>query len=119
MVLFRRRLSVETITKAYNVAASAFFLVVAVSLLLVFIEHRPLLTVAFETTSAFGTVGLSMAQPGMVTSISGLFSDWGKLLIIFTMFAGRVGPLTVGAALISLGLSEPAFRFPEEKVLIG
>jgi trk system potassium uptake protein TrkH len=119
VVFFRRRLSSETIVKAFNVAASAFLLVAAVSLLISCIETEPLLTIAFETTSAFGTVGLSMSKPGMVTSISALFTDASKYLIILTMFAGRVGPLTVGAALISLGTTEPSYRYPEEKVLIG
>ena len=91
----------------------------AVSLFLVYLEKESLLHVAFEATSAFGTVGLSMAMPGMVTSISALFSSFGKFLIILTMFAGRVGPLTVGAAMLSLGVSELAYRYPEDKVLIG
>ena len=91
----------------------------AVSLFLVYLEKESLLHVTFEATSAFGTVGLSMAMPGMVTSISALFSSFGKFLIILTMFAGRVGPLTVGAAMLSLGVSELAYRYPEDKVLIG
>ena len=119
VVFCRRRLSLETITKAFNVTICAFLLVISVSLFLVYLEHEPLLRVVFETTSAFGTVGLSMSKPGMVTSISGLFSRVGKFLIILTMFAGRVGPITVGAALVAVGASEPNYRYPEEKVLIG
>ncbi len=119
VVFCRRRLSLETITKAFNVAICAFLLVISVSLFLVYLEHEPLLRVVFESTSAFGTVGLSMSKPGMVTSISGLFSGVGKLLVILTMFAGRVGPITVGAALVAVGVSEPSYRYPEEKVLIG
>ena len=41
----------------------------------------------FEATSAFGTVGLSMGLTPELSSI-------GRILIIFTMFAGRLGPLT-------------------------
>jgi len=119
VLLFRRRLSVDTITKAYNVATSAFFLVLTVTFFLLYLEGEPLLTLIFETTSAFGTVGLSMSKPGMVTSISGLFSVTGKLLIILTMFAGRVGPITVGAALMAIGASKAPYRYPEGRVLIG
>ena len=119
VIFLKRRLSLDTITKAFNVAATAFLLVITVSLFLVYLEKESLLHVTFEATSAFGTVGLSMAKPGMVTSISALFSSFGKFLIILTMFAGRVGPLTVGSAMLSLGVSEPAYRYPEEKVLIG
>jgi trk system potassium uptake protein TrkH len=119
VTLSRRRLSGDTIMKAFNVAAAAFLLVITVSLLLVYLEDEPLLHIIFETTSAFGTVGLSMAKPGMVTSISALFSSLGKFLIILTMFAGRVGPITVGAAMLAIGTSEPGYHYPEEKVLIG
>jgi trk system potassium uptake protein len=119
VVILKRRLSPDTIAKAFNVAATAFLLVIVVTVTLGYLEPESLLRVTFETTSAFGTVGLSMTKPEMVTSISALFSPWGKLLIILTMFAGRVGPITVGAALLSLGVSEPAFRYPEDRVMIG
>ena len=55
--------------------------------------------ILFETTSAFGTVGLSMGYDGGVTSFAGLFSVASKYLIIITMLFGRVGPLVVLAAL--------------------
>jgi trk system potassium uptake protein TrkH len=119
VILFKRRLSPDTITRAFNLGATAFLLVMTMSLSLVYLENEPLLHVTFEATSAFGTVGLSMSKPGMVTSISGLFSDTGKLLIILTMFAGRVGPITVGAALVAIGASETRYRYPEGRVLIG
>jgi len=119
VVIRKRRLSPDTVAKAFNVAATAFLLVVAVTLTLGYVEPESLLRVTFETTSAFGTVGLSMTKPGMVTSISALFSPFGKLLIILTMFAGRVGPITVGAALLSLGVTEPTYRYPEDRVMIG
>lgn len=57
------------------------------------------LKVAFETFSAFGTVGLSMGFTGGVTSLSAIFSVPSKLLIILTMLVGRLGPLTLLAAL--------------------
>ncbi|WP_269138836.1 potassium transporter TrkG [Treponema vincentii] len=43
---------------------------------------------AFETVSAFATVGLS-------TGITAQFSVAGKLILVFLMFIGRVGPLTI------------------------
>ncbi|MCA9385442.1 hypothetical protein KC717_02215 [Candidatus Dojkabacteria bacterium] len=51
--------------------------------------------ILFEAISAFGTVGLSMGYSGSVTSFSGILSDPSKLLIIITMFFGRLGPLTI------------------------
>ena len=72
----------------------------------------------FETTSAFGTVGLSTGTPGSVLSLSGHFAPTGKLLIIAMMFMGRVGPLTLAVAL-ARGRPRPRLRYPEGKVLIG
>ncbi len=66
----------------------------------------------FETTSAFGTVGLSTG----VTPHLGLF---GRLLITSIMFAGRVGPLTLTLALGRNPTDMQVFRYPEEEVMIG
>jgi len=60
--------------------------------LLLLTESFPIYQVVFEATSAIGTVGLST---GITSSLSAL----GKLIVIGLMFAGRVGPLSVGTAL--------------------
>jgi trk system potassium uptake protein len=73
----------------------------------------------FETTSAFGTVGLSMGHPGSVVNLSGSFTAGGKLLIMVMMFTGRVGPLTLAFALARRGSHRANIRYPEGKVLIG
>lgn len=57
------------------------------------------LKILFEVVSAFGTVGLTMGYPGGVTSLSALFAPAAKLLIIAAMLIGRLGPLTLLAAL--------------------
>ena len=86
--------------------------------LLLIIEARPLLPTLFETTSAFATVGMSMGQSGSVLSLAGHFTPAGKLLLIFMMFAGRVGPLTLAVALA--GRREPErLRHAEERIAIG
>jgi len=67
--------------------------------------------VLFEATSAFGTVGLT-------TGITPKLSNFSRLVIIATMFLGRVGPLTV---MMSLGTRKKYAtpRFPEEDVAVG
>ena len=65
----------------------------------------------FEATSAFGTVGLSM---GLTPELSSL----GRILIIFTMFAGRLGPLTLAFAITKRRKPE-AFRHPKGNIMIG
>ena len=67
-------------------------------------------------TSAFGTVGLSVGDGG-VRSLSAQFSPFGKILVSMTMFAGRLGPLTLAVAVAKR--SEARFRYPEGKVMIG
>jgi len=51
-------------------------------------ENVPFLSLLFEATSAFGTVGLS-------AGITGTLSAVGKSVIILLMFLGRLGPLTI------------------------
>jgi trk system potassium uptake protein TrkH len=53
----------------------------------------------FEIVSAFGTVGLSMGFTGSATSLSAILHPASKIIIALTMLFGRLGPLTVLAAL--------------------
>lgn len=116
-VIFERRLSHETIAKAYLIAAMAFIVVVISTLLLLLEEKANYLNTLFEAVSAFGTVGLSVGDGG-VRSLSALFSDMGKLTIVLTMYIGRVGPLTMGMAVVKKA-EVVGVRYPEGKVLIG
>ena len=73
-----------------------------------------MLDLAFETTSAFSTTGLSSANtPGLRPA-----SQW---LLMPLMYFGRVGPLTLAAALASRAESGHInrVRHPEEKIMIG
>jgi trk system potassium uptake protein len=116
--LFRRRLSPELVRRAFALAILAAFGLIAVTGFLLLAEHQSLLPTSYEAVSAFGTVGLSMGFPGSVLSLSGMFGASGKLLVMFLMFMGRVGPMTLAVALA--GSSSPArVRYPEGKVLIG
>ncbi len=69
------------------------------------------LRTTFEVVSAFGTVGLS-------TGITPHLSIAGKIVVIVTMFVGRIGPLAL--ALIVAGREvRPSVEYPEEAVMIG
>lgn len=80
------------------VATSVFMLYASVifisTFLLAMTESFPLHEILFETTSAIGTVGLS-------TGITGNLTAWGKAIIIFVMFVGRLGLLTFGLAILA------------------
>lgn len=75
------------------------------------IEGLPLLTCLFETASAIGTVGLTL---GITTELG--FVSRG--ILIFLMYMGRVGGLTLVFAAVS-GCHGKAARFPKEKLAVG
>lgn len=114
---FHRRLPQETVIRAFSVALLAFGLTTGMTLVLQVSEGKDFLRTLFEVASAFGTVGLSTGDGGGL-SFSALFSDFGKLAVVLTMMIGRIGPLTVGVALIRTD-EHRRFRFPPERVLIG
>jgi len=72
---------------------------------------HPLGQSLFEAISAFGTVGLSTGITAELTTI-------GQAVLIALMFLGRVGPQTLGVALV-LRERERLFRHPEERPIIG
>ena len=75
----------------------------------------------FEVVSAFATCGLSTgtALPsGQSSSLSGAWSEAGKLVITVVMFIGRIGPVTFALAVVAKPRAEH-FSVPEERVLIG
>ena len=67
--------------------------------------------VLFEIISALGNTGLS-------TGITGDLTFTGKIVLILTMFIGRVGPLTIGAAFIERE-HKMLFKYPQEDLFIG
>lgn len=78
----------EQVKKAFLIFGFGLSIVSAAVFILTVTESLPFLPMAFETVSAFATVGLS-------TGITAQFSVAGKLILIFLMFIGRVGPLTI------------------------
>ncbi|MGY5345623.1 TrkH family potassium uptake protein [Paenibacillus glucanolyticus] len=111
IVMFRYRLAQERVLKALTIALLALLLILAVSMILSTTEEGEFLEILFETTSAFGTVGLSMGLTPDLTV-------FGKILISITMFAGRLGPLTLAYAL-GPKKGKELYRHPEGKMIIG
>jgi len=112
VVLFKRRIVIETVLKALTVTFIGFLFVVTMTILLSITENgQNFIVYLFEVTSALSTVGLSM---GLTPELSSM----GRLLIIFTMFAGRLGLLTVAFA-ITKRRKPNAFHHPRGKIMIG
>lgn len=90
--VMKRRLSIETVKRAISILLISLMLVYVASLTLTLTEKDfRFIDLLFEATSAFGTVGLSVG-------ITPKLSIIGRLIIIFTMYIGRVGPLTMAYA---------------------
>ncbi len=110
--LFQREISFDSIRKSLVVFILSLNLVLLQAILISLIETQfSIRQVVFEVVSAFGTVGLS-------TGITPNLSAISKILIITTMFLGRVGTITV---IFSLGMTTKKIlqRLPEESVLTG
>ena len=104
---FGRRISKEIIYKAFSVMFISVILVMAVTMALTITEHAGFLNILFEVTSAFGTVGLT-------TGLTPNLSNAGKLWLILTMFAGRVGPVTLALA-IAMRVHKAQIQYPDGK----
>ncbi len=108
---FRRRIPEEAQHKAFVVLSLGLILVIAVSTLLCVLEpEMGMADILFETVSAVATVGLS-------TGITADFGAAARIVLVLTMYIGRLGPLTIA----SLWVREPdtGVSLPEENLPIG
>lgn len=108
---FRRSIPMEALAKAFLITMLSLLLVCACTFFLCILEPEyTFLQLLFEEVSAFGTVGLS-------TGITPALGWVAKLVLIITMFAGRVGTFT----LLSIWIERPAptARYTEESLTIG
>ena len=110
-VLFRRRIPVFVVYKAVTVVLISAAFVFTMATLLSLVEGVRFLPALFEVTSAFGTVGLS-------TGITPTLSALGRVIVMFTVFSGRVGLLTLAFSLTRRHLP-PRIRYPEERLYVG
>ncbi len=117
VTMFYRTIPLSIVQKSFFLCFMAFFLVTGVTFVLLVVERTPFVPTLFEAASAVATVGLSMGD-GAGRSLCADFSDIGKLLITLCMFIGRLGPLTIGIAVLQ-DENQQRFRRPTEKVLIG
>ncbi len=107
-----RSLNWETVKRAWAVFFFSLVLVLTSWFLLLLTEPFEPLKMLFEVVSAFGTVGLS-------TGITSELSSFGRIVIILTMFLGRVGTVTAGLALLSSINHKKLIDYPTEEVSVG
>lgn len=106
-----RRISNAPQRQALTVLVLSAGAIVLGTMLLVPMTRLPFEKVLFEVISAFATVGLS-------TGITAELPPAGQLILVVLMFTGRVGVVTLAAA-IALNTTRRAYRFPEEKPIVG
>jgi len=109
---FGREIPWRQINRALSVALLSVAVVFMSTFLLAVVYEGDFIEILFEVVSAFATCGLS-------TGITGSLNDAGQLIIIVTMFVGRVGPLTIALALAER-LGRPSrIRYAEADLNIG
>nr|WP_017573764.1 potassium transporter TrkG [Nocardiopsis halotolerans] len=106
-----RRLAEGTASQATTVVLLALGLVLAGTLTLMTVTSFTLDQVLFETTSAFATVGLS-------TGVTAELPLMGRMVLVFLMFVGRIGPITLASAL-ALRRRPRLYELPEERPIVG
>ena len=112
VVLFDRTISKGAISKAVAVVSMSFIILFASTVLLSAVTEASALDIAYETVSATATVGLTR-------NLTPLLNVWGKLIIIVTMYLGRIGPISLAIAFSTRKESENNIKSPTEKISVG
>lgn len=111
VAVFKRRICPDVQRQALTVVLMAVGLVGLATLAILSMTNLPLDRVLFEVVSAFATVGLS-------TGITADLPPAAQSILIGLMFLGRVGTITVAAAL-ALRARHVPYRFPQERPIVG
>jgi len=108
--IFGREISTDSVSKAFAIIVLSFLAVgTTIFGLAITDSHLGLLPIAFESFSAYATCGLSLG-------ITPQLSAAGKVIVICSMFVGRVGMLTLLVALIK-NTKNRSYEYPQEKIL--
>jgi trk system potassium uptake protein TrkH len=112
VIMYKREVPASLVLKAMAVVFGSTLVVILITFIISFIESNfDFIKIFFEVISAFATVGLS-------TGITASLSNLSKLVLIITMYIGRVGVLLFMAAIV--GESHPSrIKYPEENLLVG
>lgn len=110
--VFGRRLTKQTVSKAVAVSCMSFVIMFTSTLLLSAVTDANALDIVYETVSATATVGLTR---NLTASLSSL----GKLIIIITMYLGRVGPISFAVAFKRSKDNQNIVRNPAEEISVG
>lgn len=110
--LFGRRISDGAVRKAVAVTCTSFTIMFLSTVLLSAVTDASALDILYETVSATATVGLSRNLTSSLDVI-------GKLIIILTMYLGRVGPISLALAFNTKKDNQNMIRNPVEEISVG
>jgi len=110
--VFKRRITDKAVKKALAVFTTSALIVLSSTLLLSIVEDASFTDIIYETVSATATVGLSR-------NLTPYLSILGKIIIIITMYFGRVGPISIAVAFKGSKQKGNVVNSPAEEISIG
>ena len=110
--MFNRNISKQMVNKAVAVTLMSFTIMLTSAILLSAVSGADALDILFETVSATATVGLTR-------DLTPYLNSAGKMIIIGTMYLGRVGPISLALALNSGKKHQNIVRNPTEEISVG
>lgn len=110
--LFNRNISKQAINKAVAVTVMSFVIMFLSTILLSAVTDADALDILFETISATATVGLTR-------DLTPYLNTAGKIVIIGTMYLGRVGPISLALAMNSSKKHQNIIKNPTEEISVG
>lgn len=108
--IYKRKIASESVNKAFAIILLSVLTITLSFILLSFSDpNQQMIPLLFESVSAYTTCGLSLGITSSLTATS-------KIILMFTMFVGRVGMLTLLVAFIK-NTRNKSYIYPTEKVL--
>lgn len=112
VVLFHRTIPKEAVSKAVAVTSISFIVMFTSTVLLSAVTDASALDIMYETISATATVGLTR-------NLTSSLNLWGKIILVITMYLGRVGPISLLLAFNKKTGNKNIIKNPTEEISIG
>ncbi len=110
--LFHRSIPKQAVGKAVAVVSMSFLILAASTILLSAVTDADAIDVAYETVSATATVGLTR-------NLTPMLNAWGKIIVMVTMYLGRVGPISLVIAFHTKRRKNNCLKNPTEEISVG
>ncbi|MGX8680071.1 MAG: potassium transporter TrkG, partial [bacterium] len=114
IVIFNKRIRKRLMLQALSIfAISLAICLVALIAMIIVQPNADVLDLMLEVFSGFGTVGLS-------ASLTGTLNDSAKMIIIFLMYTGRIGPVSMMVLFARQSRkNKTSIKYPSEDILVG